>query len=52
VRNIHFNVEERTMAMGTEIFDISYHRTSFDFDNPLSSIARKVNYNNGMSSFL
>jgi hypothetical protein len=26
--DIHFNVEARTMAMGTKIFDISYHRGS------------------------
>ena len=40
------------MAMGTKVFDISYHRGSFDLDNPLSSIARKVYYDNALSCFL
>ena len=50
--DIHFNVEAKTMAIGTKIFDISYHRGSFDIDNPISYIARKVYYDNALSCFL
>lgn len=49
-KGILFNIEERRMLVDETSYDIRY--TQYDYEKPLTGIARKVYYDNQLSCFL